>query len=271
MILLHNQVLVIYPKENVELDDVMYWYQEVDKTQKGKMCDDRCQFFLEIPEKEIPSVLSQIKERLTNKVEEFLEEIQFRSKHSTKEFKEKYGYSFQEFIPSLYVSYINDLKLYDEIKDLPFDDPRQINFIKKHGYFTIDKWTDVYIKGEGYGAFHNPYQMWDYYLVVNEDRFPSDVQFLVNRDGDKSNKMFLGELDIPSTVKNINDYTRVWEYVIFCEKEASKSKVYTVDDIRFDKEWNKDCLVDSLEDVLVRISEGYPGSEYVVVALDFHW
>ena len=54
---MHNQVLVIYPSD-VELDDIMYWYQEIDKTQDDKMNDERCQFLLTFKEEEIPKILN---------------------------------------------------------------------------------------------------------------------------------------------------------------------------------------------------------------------
>ena len=35
---MHTQILVIYP-EQVLLDDIMYWYQEIDKYPNEKMAD----------------------------------------------------------------------------------------------------------------------------------------------------------------------------------------------------------------------------------------
>ena len=270
---MHNQVLVIYPKENVELEDIMYWYQEVDKTQKQKMVDERCQFLLEIPEEEIPSVLDKIKEKLEKDLLEYGEMIQYRSKHSLKEFEEKYNREFKEYIPDIYVEDYNNLKEYWEIKDLPINHPRQIRLIKEEAYIATDKLAEVYIPGRGYGYFDNPYGVWDYYRVVNEHRFPSDVHFLIGKTGREDNQMSLKELDVQKTVDNIHEYTRVWEDIIFCEKEADDTLLYTLDDIRFkEKNGNEHCRVEDLPEVLSEIKEKYGGTdEYTVIALDYHW
>ena len=269
---MHNQVLVIYPKD-VELDDIMYWYQEVDKTQKQKMVDERCQFLLEIPEEKIPSVLNSIKEKLEKNLAKYGEMIQYRSKHSLKEFKEKYNREFKEYIPEIYVSDYNNLKEYWEIKDLPIHHPRQIKLIKEEADIAADKIAEVYIPGRGYGYFDNPYGIWDYYRVVNERRFPPDVCFLIGKTDRKDNQMSLRELDVKKTVDNIHEFTRVWESIIFCEKEADDTLLYTINDIRFKEKYgNEHCRVEELPRVLQEIKEKYGNNdEYTVIALDYHW
>lgn len=266
---MHSQILAIYPSD-VELEDVMYWYQEVDKDQNGKISDDRCQFFLTVSEDEIPWVVDKIEAHLTKHQRKYLEVLQYRSSHSYDETKEVYGSGCAKRCLEFYIYYCDKLEKFNKIKDLPIDDPLKIGFITEYGYYATDRWIDVYIPGKGYGSFHNPWEMWDYYKVVNDRRFPSDVYFLISKDGERSNKLAFRDLDIDSTVANINEFTRVWENIIFCESDPRDSRLYSVDDIRFSKSWNNECLVDDLKTVLVEL-QGKADKDYVVEALDSHW
>lgn len=267
---MHSQVLVIYP-EDVSLEDIMYWYQEVDKTQQGRMADERCQFSLEVKEEEIPLILLKIKERLEKKLNEFQEYVKYRSKHTLKEFQEKYGRPFKDWYFGYYTETIEDLNEYELIKDLPIDDPRQIKFMKDECYWATDKITDIYINGRGYGYYDNPYGMWDYYNIIDEHRFPRGTKFLVNKAGGKDNTMDLNSLDVDKTISNIKEYTRVWEHIIFCEKTPDDSRLYTLDDIRFNEEWNKDCLITDLEEKLRELTMKYNKGNYIITAIDTHW
>ena len=145
---MHNQVLVIYPKD-VDLKDIMYWYQEVDKTQKDKINDERCQFFLTIPEDDIPSLLTDIKEYLESNLSKYYEILEYRSCHSLEETKKEYNMNHLKYAFDLYKDYYDDLKEYEKIKDLPYDDPSQIRFILDNGYMPTDKLIEFYIKGKG--------------------------------------------------------------------------------------------------------------------------
>ncbi len=265
---MHAQILVIHPKD-VSIEDVMYPYQEIDKTQQDKMGDERCVFFLEVAEEDIPSFLNQIKEHTESKIKEYGEIIQYRSEHSYEETIEKYGRNSLKSVFELYRMYCDDLLEYYQIKDLPYDHPKQISFIKQNGYHVADKWVDFYIKGKGYGTWHNPYEIWDYYTMFEGPRFPNDFYFLIGKHGLKSNQMDLVDLDVKETIKYIHDITYVWEYILFCKEKPSDSELYTTDKIRFDRRWNEHCVVDNLEEILTRLSK--EPSEYIVTALDFHW
>ena len=267
---MHTQVLVIYPKD-VDLKDIMYWYQEVDKTQKDKINDERCQFFLTVPEDDIPSLLTDIKEYLESNLSKYYEILEYRSCHSLEETIKEYNMNHLKYAFDLYKGYYDDLKEYEKIKDLPYDDPSQIRFIIDNGYMATDKLIEFYIKGKGYGTWQNPYEIWDYYRVVDERRFPNGTNFLVDINDGKHNHMPLGRLDVKATVENIHSLTRVWEYIIFCEETPSQSELYTIDNIRFDEEWNEHCRVDNLEKVLSELVEQYGYGNYDIIALDYHW
>ena len=267
---MHNQVLVIYPRD-VKLEDVMYPYQEINETIDDAINDERCQFILTVPEKKIPLLVDSIQRYLMETSNKYLEKLQYRSKYGYDEFKEKYKESPKGLLDS-YIFFTSNLNDFIKIKDLPNDNPVKINFLKEFGYWATDWATDIYIKDIGYGMFHNPYQIWDYYAVVNERRFPRDVKFLIASDGNEYNKcLLLDVLDIDLTIENIKKLTRVCEYIIFCENDPDDSRLYTVDTIRFGYDWNKHCLVDNLEGVLRSIQEDYKNKDYVVTALDFHW
>ena len=268
---MHNQVLVIYPKD-VDLDTVMYPYQELDMTQDEKMNDERARFFLTVREDEIPAILEKIKEHSENRKNEMLERIQYRSQHSLKETLEKYGKNTMSHAFTVYKSYCDDLAKYDEIKKLPFDDPRQIRFILDNRYLATDKWIDIYIKGQGYGTFHNPWELWDYWKIVDEFRFPRGTCFLVDEAGNKSNTVPLGKLAIDDTVENIRELTYVWEHIILHSKDSRMSQIFSTNKIHFDEDWNESCLVDDLTGVLSQIKDMYgDDDDYQVAALDFHW
>ena len=266
---MHDLLLVIYP-ENVQLDDVMYPYQEIDKTMQGKINDERCQFFLTVEEKEIPSILNKIKEHAEKEKELYLEMLQYRSEHTLQETKEKYG-GWYSNVYDLYITYCNELMEYEKIKDLPVDDPQQIEFIKQTGYWATHKYMDIYLPGKGYGTFCNPYELFDYYQFVPE-RVPG-AAVLVNKNGGRTNQMRFNELDIDETVISINEVTTRWEYLIFCPGVPHDSKLYTVEDCKFGGKYlehDSCCLVDNLRSKLIEISNA-PDKNYVVTALDFHW
>lgn len=268
---MHTQILVIYP-EQVLLDDIMYWYQEIDKYPNEKMADERCQFILEIPEKEIPDTLEKIRETLDESRVKYLDMIQYRSNHSIKQFEEKYNTRYHPELFEWYTMKCDALEEYHQIKDLPITDPRQIKWIKHQSMWGDGiREAEIYIEGKGYGFFDNPYGIWDYYDIVNDHRFPSDVHFLVSKNGTKDNTMRLNDLHVNKTVDNIHNFSRVWEHIIFCEKDPADTRIYTIDDIRFDHEWNKHCLVDDLKKQLHTLSEDYPYDEYIVTAIDTHW
>lgn len=267
---MHTQVLVIFPKD-VELDDIMYWYQEIDKVPGERMADERCQWHLMVEEKEIPTLLIKIKEGMEQKRDENLEKIIYRSKHSCEEYKKHYERDFHDGTFDYYKMLCDHLNEYENVKDLPIDHPKQIEFIIDYSWYGDVDYMDMYIKGEGYGHFDNPYQMWDYWRVVNERRFPSHTMFLVSKTGKKKNKMIFNDMDIKETIKNIETLTRVWEYVIFCEKDPKNTKVYTTDKIRFGNPWNEHCLVENLEDVVTELQDVIISDDYIVTALDFHW
>ena len=264
---MHSQILVIHPK-TVELEDVMYPYQEIDKDMQGKMKDERCQFFLTVKQSNISNLLEEIKSYFEQKKQEYLQMMQYRTEHTIEEFIEKYNgiYDFYK----LYIYYCDCLIKYEKIKDLPIDNPEQIKFIKTYGSYATDKLIDIYIKGIGYGTFHNPYQLWDYYQPIS-GRFGYGTYFLVNNAGEKHDKLFLNELDIDKTISNIKELTYVWEHIIFCKDDPSDSRLYTVDDIRFNGKYNNHCLIDDLEGKLVEIVDGVKGEDYIVTAIDFHW
>ena len=265
---MHSQVLVITPFD-MKLEDLMYWYQEVDKNQNGKISDERCRFFLTIPEEEIPSALNSMIKELKKIMDKRFEVLKYRSEHTYAKSKEKYG-SYVDECLKLYTYYCDKLNELNKIRKLPIDDPNQIKYIKEHACWYIGKTADIYIKGKGYGTFHNPYELWDYYQCITK-RLGNGVRFLINEDGEKSNQMYLNELDIHKTVANIKEFTYVWEYIIFCEKKPSESEIYTIDNIKFKSEWNKHCLVDNLEDVLMEISENPHNDQYMVTAIDVHY
>jgi hypothetical protein len=231
---MHYQIIVVYPAD-VELDDVMYNYAEVDKDTNGRIKDERCQFILQVKEKDIPNLLKEIKEYFEKKKNEYLEMLQYRSKSTVEEFKQKYGNIFDFY--KLYIESCDTLIEYCEVKDLPFTDPRQIRFIKEWGDYAADKWTEIYIPGVGYGFFDNPYELCDYYRVLK-------VSNEIN---------YVGEM-----------------FVIFCEKDPMDSRIYTTDDIRFNKEYNKHCRVDNLEDKVSEISGKIMWLPYLVAVLDIH-
>lgn len=268
---MHSQVLVIHPKD-IPLEDVMYYYQEIDKTPIDAMSDERCNFILEIDELGITSILNKIKKYLETKLKQYTEMLQYRSKHSLESFEKKYKRRFNRVF-EYYVYLQRELDTYHKIKNLSYDNPSQIKFIKEHGYWIDDsRMTDVYIKGVGYGIFLNPYQLWDYYKIVDERRFPEGTYFLISKNDNKSNIMDFYELDIDKTVENINYFTNVWEYIIFCENTPEDSKLYTTDKIRFGDDYNKECLTKNLKDMLKYLQSKYAEKDkYTVTAIDFHW
>lgn len=266
---MHGQVLVIHPSD-VDLKDIMYFYQEVDKTPKDCLSDGRCQFMLGISEDEVSDSLKNIKEKLIEKKVEYADRLKYRANHSLEEFEEKYNIQFRDYMFSIYEDSINALEEYEYVKDLPVNHPRQIKFIKANGSWLLDKYTDIYIPGKGYGLPVNPYGIWDYYGLVDDFRFPKGTYFLKSKDDlIQSNEMDLQLLDVDVTVDNINEYTLVWDHIIFCKKEAADSKIYTTRSPFY--EWADDCLVDNLKDKLQELYDDYSMGDYIVEALDFHY
>lgn len=266
---MHNQALVIYPRD-IELKDVMYPYQEIDKTVPDKILDNRCVFSLVIPEEDIESALNCIKEHYQNRRNESLEILQYRSEHTYAETKQKYGNSI-EYCFELYKHSYDVLKKYEEVKNLPSDDPRQISFIKDYyDWANPNAWLNIYINGKGYGNIDNPYDLWDFYTIVNEHRFAEDVNFLVSRDGQYRNIMPFERLDVDRTVENIESLTHVWRYIIFCEKYSKDSVVYVKDRV-FEDISDKFHQVYNLRDKLDELQRNYLSGFYMVTAIDFHF
>ena len=268
--MVHSQLLVIRPKSS-NLEEVMYPYQEVDKTHSERLADDRCQFLLQVSEEEIPVFIKDMGLILEERVNGYLELIQYRSNHSCIEFEKKYGESCDGFMLNRYLYNVEILSEYEKIKDLPTDNPEQIKFLKKWMGFVMDKESELYIPGVGYGYFDNPYQMWDFYTIIDEHLFPRGTKFLVGNTGREDNEMDLDSLNMEDTLENIYNLTRFWRYIIFCEDNPMDSKVYTTDDIRFGDSWNRHCLVKDLARVLIDLQEKNYGKGYIVNALDFHW
>ena len=268
---LHSQVLVIKPKE-VNLDSVMYWYQEVDKDLEGRMNDERCQFYLNLKEEEIPSFLTDLKDKLESDKKKSYERIQYRLGHTLKEYEEEYGEKYYEHYPTMYNSKCDALLEYENIKDLPVNDKKQINFIKEYAWYSDKLCCEEYYMGVGYGTFYNPYELWDYYKIVDAFRFPTGTKFLKTKDDREGNIVMLDDLDVTATIENIKSLTYVFEHIILSNNDSSKSVLYTVDNIRFGtRDWNVDCLVEDLDTVLQNISDEFGGMGYDVTALDFHW
>ena len=268
MLKMHNQALVIY-KENADLNDVMYPYQEIDKTIDEKLHDNRCRFIQIIPEKEIGLALNSIKRHLQKDKDKCLEMLQYRAEHSADEFNEKYGKYNNCF--SLYKHYCDKLEEYEQVKDLPNDDPKQIRFILDRYGWSHDDWIELYIKSKGYGHLDNPYNLWDFYHIVNEYRFPKTTDFLVSQAGGTDNVMGLDDLDVDWTVENIENLTRVWYYIIFCKDDPSDSVVYTTDTISRKSMEDKFFKVEGFREILKYIKEQHAGENYVVSAIDFHY
>lgn len=267
---MHGQVLVIYPKD-VDLETVMYPYQEIDKTISERIKDERCQFILEVEEKQIPLLLAEIKAYEDKHVQKNLEILQYRAEHTVKETQEKYGENVLSYVFDVYKDHCINQKRYETIKDLPYDDPEQIKFILERSYYANDKLIDIYIKGKGYGTYHNPYELWDFWNIVNKRRFNEDSYFLVDKLMNGSNNLPLHSLDVELTISNIKALTRVWETIILHTVDG-ESKIYTTNTTRFDERWNQHCVVDNIEKVLHELYNTYKEEDdYQIVALDFHW
>ena len=222
-----------------------------------------------IPEKDIGIALEEIKNWMQRRKDEFLEILQYRAEHSYEEFKEKYGYNSAY---STYKHYCDCLEEYEQVKDLPNDNPRQIRFILDYsGLYNTGRYADIYIKGKGYGEFDNPYFLYDFYSRVDRHRFPQGTNFLINRLGERSNYMELDKLDVDMTVENIGNLTQVWEYVIFCEDNPMYGSVYTTDSIRHSSHTDRFMQIPNLKEALDNIKNYYSSEDYVVEAIDFHY
>lgn len=268
--MVHQQVLVIYPKD-VKLEDVMYPYQEIDKFKSEKLGDNRCQFFKSFGEEEIPNILNKIEKYIKKNVDYYLEIVQYRAKHSYSETYLKYDYPLDKVF-DYYVYYTKKLNYFNEIKDLEYDNPKLIQFILDYCWYATDKRCDIYIKDIGYGHFTNPYQIWDYWTVVDERVFAKGTNFLISKyKRDDGNQMPLEDIDVKKTVQNIKNLTVGFEYLIFCKDEPLKSEIYTTDDVRFNYDWNKHCRIKDIESKLIEIQNKYSDKGYIVTALDFHW
>lgn len=264
---MHSQALVIH-KKDVELEDVMYPYSIVDKDVDGRINDSRCRFFQVVPEKDISKALDHIGNKLQEYKNEYLEMLQYRAEHSYDEYKEKYGL---RDCYSMYKHYCDCLEEYEQVKDLPNDNPKQIRFILDRYGWCNEDWVHLYIKGKGYGDFDNPYDLYDFYSRVDRHRFAEGTNFLINRLGKRSNYMELDKLDVDMTVENIRNLTQVWEYVIFCENNPLYSKIYTTDSIRRSSYTDRFIRIPHLNEILNEIKEQHIGEDYVVEAIDFHY
>ena len=245
---MHGQLLLIKPK-TVPVHDVMYWYDEcINASIDFMKNDERFIFHPVFKEEDAPVILDEIKEGL---------------EASKKKYPEN---------PVYYKEICDDLKKYEKVKDYPIENKRLQDFLIDHSW-RCNKGCDYYLKDKGFGMYINPYTLYDYYTVVDERRFPQGTNFLINNLNEGSNELPLKDLNIPDTLRNIYRLTRVWEQIIFCEKDPKNSKLYTTNNIRFNEEYNDDCLVDDLEVTLKRIQENYKDSNmnYNVTALDFHW
>ena len=268
---MHSQAIVIYPY-NVKLEDVMYYYQEADKYQYEEVADERCEFVLELPENEIPQLLTDIKEYIIKHKDIYLEILQYRADHSVEQTKRKFELNDLSHVFRRYILFTDELSEYKKVKDLPVDHPKQIKFILEHHLDVMDDFLGFYIKGKGYGDFYNPYEIFDYYTMVDEMRFSQGLTFLVRENGRKSNSIYLNELDVEATIKNIEEVAFNWSTIIFCEKTPKNSRIYSTDNFRFSKDINNHCLVENLEDILhsIRIDTSH-SYIYKVEVLDFHY
>ena len=260
--MMHSQILVIYPN-NVELKNVMYPYQQIDKDIQGKLNDERCQFFLQVKEEDIPNILKEIEEYYIKEAEIQLEKMQYRAKHTIEQVKEKYGYIGDFY--SLYKIYMDYLNEYKKIKNLRFDDKRQISYIKNtYDSVKSEGWVDIYIKGVGYGMLRNPYELWDYYQDASKRLIE---KLLVNYNGEKSNKMAFSDLNIKATLNNIEKLTDVWEHIIFCPDDPNNSRLFT----KFDKYPNNCKVTNGLEGTLKELFNQFKNENYIISAVDIHY
>ena len=267
---MHTQALIIH-KKDVELDDVMHPYQEIDKYLNDRIIDERCTFRLIIPEEEIESALKRIREHFQKRKQENLEILQYRSTHTFKECTDKYDKITNNLFP--YYKYCcKTLMEYERVKDMECSNPEQIRFIKDlYDWVDGGEYVDLYVEGVGYGQLDNPYSLWDFWTIVNEHRFPTYADFLVSQDDGTGNVMSLDDLDVDKTVEKIEGWTYVWEYVFFCKDDAYDSIVYTTDTCLNSSMSDRFQRVHSLKKVLKDIQKQYTGEGYIVSAIDFHF
>ena len=269
---MHGQVLLIKP-ETINVQDVMYWYDEcINASLDFMKNDERFIFYTVFKEEDAPVILDGIKEGLEAIKNKYHSKIEYYSNHMPEEYREYYNEDYNPNYTVYYKETCDDLKEYANVKDYPIEDKRLQDFIIDNSW-VCNKDCDYYIKNNGFGMFINPYTLYDYYAVVDEIRFPRGTNFLISNNGVGSNEVYLSDLNIPDTLRNIYSLTRVWEQIIFCEKDPKDSRLYTTNSIRFSDEYNRECLVDDLEVELKRIQENYKDSNmnYTVTALDFHW
>lgn len=267
---MHYGLLVIKPTD-VDLEKIMYNFEEIDKNEGGRMADERCRFIKQIDENEIPTFLTAIRDKFQKDKKEYLKLIQYRANHTQEQYKEKYGRPFGEHTMYLYKKCVDGLNEYETVKDLPFDDVRQIKFIKRHGLWVKWKNHDVnpetYIKGIGYGYFNNPYSIFDYYRVATEEWY----KHLTTEEGKDTNTCLLNELDVTATLDKLfeDDY---YPYIIFCKDTPADASLFTVGDWRFNEiRSNAECLVEDTGEVLKQIKSQFGDDcKYEVKVLDIH-
>lgn len=265
---MHFKIIIIKPKD-VELEDIMYYFQELDMTQRDMMEDKRAVFNNQVPDPLVPVLIERIYEYYTNKKEQYLQEIQYRATHSLAEYEEKYGRCWGGML-DYYILCCNVLDEYEKVKDLSCNDKELITFIKKKadscGLGDIEYLNLlVYIKGIGFGHFDNPYGIWDFYTEL--DDYFEDAGFggfLSVQNGRDCNYCYLWNLDVKKTLSKFKD---PYEHIIFCKDEPKNSILYSMAGYLRDK----DSLVDNTDDVLRDIYEEHKDNEkYVVQVVDIH-
>lgn len=264
---MHYKVLIVKPVE-MRLNDVMYPFQELDKTQEGIMNDDRGVFIKLVDEKQVPLLMEKIYEHYYDKKIVYEEQLRYRANHTLKEFQEKYN---QKYVVFEHYKYCCDvLKEYEQIKDLTLPEPRLITFIKHYScnvqLNNRDLYLYTYIKGIGFGYYTNPRGIWDYYTTLtNADAMDEGFGFLCRKHGTDVNTCRLEELDIDRTLSKFDDpYT----YVIFCKNEGGDSVLYTTDNYKFNE---SNGLVEDTDDCLREIYRKYVSCGlYEVCVVDIH-
>ena len=253
----------------MSIDDVMYPFQELDKTHECIMNDDRGVFIKFVEEAQVPLLMERIYDHYYDRKREFEEKLRYRANHTLKEFQEKYN---QKNVLFEYYKYCCDvLQEYNKIKDLEWDNPKLISFIKNHSLnISMNNheylYLYTYIKGIGFGYYTNPKGIWDYYTTLtNADAMDEGFGFLCRKHGSDVNTCRLDELDIDRTLCKFDDpYT----YVIFCKNSGGDSVLYTTDNYKFNE---SNGFVEDTDDCLRGIYEKYADCGlYEVCVVDIH-
>ena len=268
---MHYGLMVIKPVE-IELEDLMWKFAEVDKSQTQRMDDKRCIFINDIPESEVPGILEKIQEYYSKKQKECQEQLVYRASHTLEESGNKYDIDYYfEGIYNMNITSYNVLQEYERVKNMALDNPELIHFIKEYGYVVKKDdyghyiFPEIYIKGVGYGHFDNPYGIMDYYIIMEDTS-------LKTINGDDVNNVLLNQLDVEGTLGKLNkdDY---YPYIIFCENEVEDARLFNKGhDYHFNEHnGNAECLVESTHDVLRDLYSKYKDdNQYEVMVLDIH-